>query len=90
MKRHGETAYATKEGEMVLVPRVCTHDALEARCRREFVEMPGLHLTLLQAARLFSLEPALCQALLDELVERGFLCCADGTYRRADLRRTAA
>lgn len=75
---------------MVLVSRVCTHDVLEARCRREFVEMPGLHLTLPQAARLLSLEPALCKGLLDELVERGFLCCADGTYSRADVRRTAA
>lgn len=75
---------------MVLVPRVCTHDALEARCRREFVEMPGLHLTLLQAARLFNVEPALCKTLLDELVKRGFLCCGSGIYSRADLCRKAA
>lgn len=75
---------------MALCPRVRTHDALEARCRGEFLEMPGLHLTLPQAARLFDLDLALCKVLLDELVTTGFLRCSDGTYRLACAGRNAA
>ena len=35
-----------------------------ARIRAEFDEMPGLNLTLLQAARLFDVEPARCERVL--------------------------
>ena len=75
---------------MVLCPRVRSHEALEARCRGEFLEMPGLHLTLPQAARLFDLDMALCELLLDELVATGFLRCSNGTYSRACAGRSAA
>lgn len=75
---------------MVLCPRVLAHDVLEARCRGEFLEMPGLHLTLPQAARLFALDAALCKLLLDELVATGFLRFSDGAYMRACADRTAA
>jgi hypothetical protein len=46
--------------------------ALE-RARGEYLEMPGLQLTEAQAARLWSFDPALCGAVLSELVERKFL-----------------
>lgn len=43
------------------------------RIRSEFLEMPGLKLTLAQAQRLFGLDPVVCRALLRDLVEGGFL-----------------
>ena len=43
------------------------------RVSAEFHEMPGLQLTLPQAARLFSLEPVYCAVLLESLVRRGEL-----------------
>ena len=54
------------------------------RVRGEFREMPGLSLTLAQAARLWSLDAHTCSDVLACLVETGFLCRkADGTFRRA-------
>jgi hypothetical protein len=41
--------------------------------RGEYLEMPGLSLTEPQAQRLWSMEPAVCRAVLDALVETGFL-----------------
>jgi hypothetical protein len=53
------------------------------RVRGEFREMPGLKLTLAQASRLWSLEPAACKEVLAQLVETGFLCRrADGAFGR--------
>lgn len=48
--------------------------ALLARIRGEYLEMPGLSLTLEQAQRLFGVERMHCKAVLDELVETKFLC----------------
>lgn len=57
---------------------------LAARLRSEFLEMPGLQLTSAQAARLFELEPSLCEALLNRLVIDGVLSrMPDGRYCRA-------
>lgn len=39
----------------------------------EYVEMPGLNLTLAQAMRLFAVDRPTCTRALDELVEAGFL-----------------
>jgi hypothetical protein len=39
----------------------------------EYLEIPGLHLTRPQARRLWSLEPHVCDALLDALVAVDFL-----------------
>ena len=47
--------------------------ALCARVEAEFVEMPGLRLTLAQAVRLFSIEPNQCRRVLDTLVVSGRL-----------------
>lgn len=46
---------------------------LSNRIRGEFIEMPGLRLTLPQAARLWGLEPSACRDLVDGLVRSAFL-----------------
>ena len=46
---------------------------LHARIRGEYQEMPGMRLTLAQAARLFNLELAHCAHVLDALVTDGAL-----------------
>ena len=48
-------------------------EALLQRIRGEFREMPGLTLTLRQAARLWSLDPVACDVALRILVEENFL-----------------
>ena len=56
-----------------------------ARIQNEYIEMPGLILTLPQAARLWSLSESRSQLLLSLLVEAGFLICDKNTgYRRMD------
>ena len=47
-------------------------DALR-RAQADFLEMPGLKLTVAQAARLWSFDSALCTAVLSTLVDRRFL-----------------
>jgi DNA-binding IclR family transcriptional regulator len=59
------------------------HQAMK-RIRAEYLEMPGLRLTLAQAQRLCGVEASTCRAVLDELVEARFLSLKpDGTYARA-------
>jgi hypothetical protein len=59
------------------------HNPLLTRIRAEYLEMPGLRLTLGQAQRLCGIERALCARLLDALVADRFLCVqADGRYAR--------
>jgi hypothetical protein len=54
-----------------------------SRLRAEYLEMPGLRLTREQVQRLCGVERAVCQPVLDTLVETKFLCMkADGTYAR--------
>jgi hypothetical protein len=49
----------------------------------EFVEMPGMRLTRLQARRLWNLNQTACDQVLDALVEQGFLKqAADGAFLR--------
>lgn len=43
------------------------------RARAEFLEMPGLKLTLAQAQRLWAVDGAVCQAVLSALVDSKFL-----------------
>ena len=53
------------------------------RLRAEFLEMPGLRLTLTQIHRFCGLERSVCSAALEALVKERFLCAnADGTYAR--------
>jgi hypothetical protein len=63
-------------------------EQLIARIRAEFLEMPGLHLTLAQARRLWHLDDAVCRAALDELVRAHFLAHhANGRYSRVSEHR---
>lgn len=52
--------------------------ALVTRIRAEFNEMPGLRLTLPQAQRLWGVEPATCESVVETLVRTSFLRRADG------------
>ena len=67
--------------------RVGRVDALLGRIRGEFLEMPGLRLTGVQAARLLGIDLDPCRRLLDHLVAEGFLSHGSrGHYVRADHR----
>jgi hypothetical protein len=53
------------------------------RLRAEFLEMPGLRLSVAQTQRLCGVDQALCRQVLDTLVDAKFLRLnADGTYSR--------
>ena len=56
--------------------------------RAEFTEMPGMQLTLPQAARLWRMRHEDCERVLDTLVRDGFLVRDDrrGYARRRDAR----
>ena len=58
------------------------HD-LVSRMRAEYLEMPGLRLTIQQVQRLCGIERTHCETVLDSLVEARFLCVkSDGAYAR--------
>ena len=48
-------------------------EAVSRRVLAEFEEMPGLTLTLSQAARLFGLDQHTCRVVLDTLVDSAYL-----------------
>ena len=59
-------------------------DALR-RVQGEYIEMPGLRLTIAQAQRLWGLDRAVCDALLGALVDAKFLLrTRDGAFVRSD------
>lgn len=60
-------------------------DADVLRIRHEFLEMPGLVLTVAQTARLYSLSTAHAKMMLEILEAEGFLISGAGSYRRAML-----
>lgn len=67
-----------------LIPKPPNLDDVLPRIRAEFREMPGLILTAPQAARLWGLDPSLCVALLDALVEQRFLATtSNGSFVRS-------
>ena len=67
---------------LVYVQEKVMHRALD-RIRAEFLEMPGLRLTIEQAHRLCGVEQSACAEVLDELVREEFLVMkADGRYAR--------
>lgn len=58
-------------------------DVIE-RVRSEYLEMPGMRLTPQQLQRLCGIGPALCDAVLESMVQSRFLALRpDGTYARA-------
>ncbi|HET7699007.1 MAG TPA: hypothetical protein VFK57_25030 [Vicinamibacterales bacterium] len=53
---------------------------LRTRVEAEFREMPGLTLTLPQAARLFAIDVVRCERVLGTLVEEGTLATNGRTF----------
>ena len=61
----------------------CPNQELLERIRAEYLEMPGLRLTVTQVQRLCGIERAICSVVLETLVETKFLCVkSDGLYAR--------
>ena len=57
---------------------------LEERIRGEFLEMPGLRLTARQASRLWAIDHATSERVLDTLTSAGFLArTREGAYLRS-------
>jgi len=56
-------------------------ESLVARIRGEYSEMPGLRLTVAQACRLWQVDAATCETVLERLVREAFLYKTDkGRY----------
>jgi hypothetical protein len=74
------------EGQAAVLPAYQkVTPALLAQIRAEFLEMPGLHLTLRQAGRLWNLDPLTCDVALRILVDERFLGRTRlGAFRRAE------
>ncbi len=64
--------------------RCCEQRALCTRIVGEYLEMPGLNLTIPQACRLWNLDRDACTQMLDTLVATGFLRRSGDRYLRAD------
>ena len=65
-------------------------EQLVVRIRGEFAEMPGLRLTMAQAARLWQADPTICASVLERLVREQFLyCTSDGAFIRLPAVRTS-
>jgi hypothetical protein len=60
------------------------HPSLQASVRGEFLELPGLRLTIAQAGRLWNVDPLHGRDVLDALVEAAFLRRSGPYYVRAD------
>ncbi len=61
------------------------------RIRGEYLEMPGMRLTALQAQRLFGLSAATCDLVLGALLDTGFLTRApNGMFTMTDVVGHAA
>ena len=61
-------------------------EPLMRRIRCEFLEMPGLRLTLAQAMRLWNLEQEMCERVVGALVRASFLrMTAGGLITRGDV-----
>jgi hypothetical protein len=63
---------------------------LTARVRAEFLEMPGLRLTLAQVSKLCGASSKDCQRVLDELIGDTILCRIGDVYVRSDSGRRCA
>jgi hypothetical protein len=75
----------TRPPELQGTSRQATHEHWLARVRGEYLEMPGLSLTQIQAQRLWGLDPHACETVLVALLQAGFLRrTSQGGYVRAD------
>jgi hypothetical protein len=80
-------AIASEPGLAVSASDVTVQDWMNL-VRAEYLEMPGLSLTKVQAGRLWNLNPDIAEALLVELERARFLRrTIKGTYVRVDLCR---
>jgi hypothetical protein len=68
----------------------CRARILSARITSEYLEMPGLSVTLAQACRLWNLDRSECTEALNSLLAVGFLRKSGGTYIRSDSGIVAA
>lgn len=68
----------------------CMDRALCTRIVGEYLEMPGLNVTIPQACRLWDIDRPRCAHLLDTLLASGFLRKSGESYMRADAGRHAA
>ena len=68
----------------------CEDRALCTRIIGEYLEMPGLNVTIAQACRLWNIDQSRCVRLLDTLLRSGFLQRTGDRYVRADGGRRAA
>jgi len=65
-------------------------DDLLRRLKAEFLEMPGLKLTMAQAQKLWALDPTSCSLMLETLVNVNFLWrTRDGAFMRVEHRTPA-
>jgi hypothetical protein len=62
---------------VTLIVPPASFDALVARVRGEYGEMPGLRLTVAQACRLWHVDASTCEMLFGQLVREGFLYKTD-------------
>jgi hypothetical protein len=74
-------------GSEVADDRVMSFAAVVDRVRADFMEMPGLELTMPQAVRLWTIGADDCRFVIDTLVDAGFL---KWTARRTIVRTGAA
>jgi len=63
---------AVDSSRVVTAPRPAADDVAR-RVQSEFLEMPGLRVTEAQARRLWGLDVTACSAVLDALIDAGFL-----------------
>ena len=64
------------------------NDRLLQRVHSEFMEMPGMRLTLAQACRLWNVDAATSQDVLNQLVDEQFLRVSGPHYVRAAAGRS--
>jgi hypothetical protein len=84
----------TRSGTMALESSVLHPSAaselrdrdLQAHIRAEYDEMPGLNLTLPQAARLFNCDATTCTRALMRLIAEGVLSADEGVFVRRGAR----
>jgi len=59
-----------------------TRDEIRARVRADYLQLPGLKLTAVQAVRLWAIDHAIAVDVLDDLVATGFLRYRGDQYAR--------
>jgi hypothetical protein len=70
--------------------QACTEKILSSRIIADYVEMPGLSVTLAQACRLWDLDRPTCGQVLNCLLAARFLRKSGDSFVRADSGRVTA